>query len=97
MVLTLAFTPGAETMLVVKNGTRSGSPAGWATTFGILGGTLLHAVISTLGLSIVLAQSTTLFQFIKLLGALYLVWLGLQAFRQLPDSQTDENLTKLAI
>ena len=84
-------------MLVVKNGTRSGSPAGWATTFGILGGTLLHAVISALGLSIVLAQSTTLFQFIKVLGALYLVWLGLHAFRQLPDSQTDENLTKLAI
>ena len=55
VVLTLAFTPGAETMLVVKNGTRSGSPAGWATTFGILGGTLLHAVVSALGLSIVLA------------------------------------------
>ena len=44
-----------------------------------------------------LAQSATLFQFIKLLGALYLVWLGLQAFRQLPDSQTDDNLTKLVV
>ena len=57
----------------------------------------MHAVISALGLSIVLAQSATLFQFIKLLGALYLVWLGLQAFRQLPDSQTDDNLTKLVV
>ena len=84
-------------MLVVKNGIRSGRPAGLATTFGILGGTLLHAVISALGLSIVLAQSATLFQFIKLLGALYLVWLGLQALRQLPEPRTDENLTKLAI
>ena len=55
VVLTLTLTPGADTMLVVKNGTRSGSPAGWATTFGILGGTLLHAVVSALGLSIVLA------------------------------------------
>jgi RhtB (resistance to homoserine/threonine) family protein len=83
-------------MLVVKNGIRSGSPAGWATTFGILGGTLLHAMISALGLSMVLAQSATLFQFIKLLGALYLIWLGLQALRQLPEPQTDENRTKLA-
>ena len=97
VVTALAFTPGADTMLVVKNGIRSGRPAGWATTFGILGGTLLHAVISALGLSTVLAQSATLFQFIKLLGALYLIWLGLQALRKVPEPQTDENLTKLAI
>ena len=96
VVAALAFTPGADTMLVVKNGIRSVSPAGWATTFGILGGTLANA-ISALGLSIVLAQSATLFQFIKLLGALYLVWLGLQAFRGFRICRTDDNLTKLAI
>ena len=60
VVAALAFTPGADTMLVVKNGIRSGSPAGWATTFGILGGTLLHAMISALGLSMVLALSNSL-------------------------------------
>ena len=53
-------------------------------------------MISALGLSIVLAQSAALFQSIKLFGALYLVWLGLQALRQLPEPQTDEKLTKLA-
>ena len=53
-------------------------------------------MISALGLSILLAQSATLFQSIKLFGALYLVWLGLQALRQLPEPQTDEKLTKLA-
>ena len=89
VVAALAFTPGADTMLVVKNGIRSGRPAGWATTFGVLGGTLLHAVISALGLSIVLAQSATLFQFIKLLGALYLIWLGLQALRQVVQAILD--------
>jgi threonine/homoserine/homoserine lactone efflux protein len=67
VVAALAFTPGADTMLVFKNGIRSGSPAGWATTFGILGGTLLHSVISVLGLSMVMAQSATLFQFIKMI------------------------------
>ena len=54
-------------MLVVKNGIRSASPARWTTTFGILGGTLLHSVISVLGLSMVMAQSATLFQFIKMI------------------------------
>lgn len=60
-------------MLVVKNGIQSVSQEGWATTFGILGRTLLHTVISALRLSIVLTQLATLFQFSKLLGALYLV------------------------
>ena len=55
VVTALTFTPWADTMLVVKNGIWSGSPAGWATIFGILRGTLLHAVVSALGLSIVLA------------------------------------------
>ena len=36
VVAVLAFTLGANTMLVVKNGIRSGSPACWATTFEIL-------------------------------------------------------------
>ena len=60
-------------MLVVKNGIRSVSEEGWATTFGILGSTLLHTVISALRLSIVLTKLATLFQFSKLLEALYLV------------------------
>lgn len=74
----LAVTPGADTMLVMKNSIRSGSAAGWATTLGILGGTVVHAVISALGIFVIVAQSETLFQIIKGLGALYLVWLGLQ-------------------
>jgi threonine/homoserine/homoserine lactone efflux protein len=78
VVAALAFTPGADTMLVFKNGIRSGSPAGWATTFGILGGTLLHALISALGLSMVLAQSATLFQFIKMILIGLGVWLALE-------------------
>jgi len=77
----LAVTPGADTMLVLKNGLRAGGGAGWATTFGILIGTLFHAAISALGISTILAQSETLFQLVKGLGAFYLIWLGLQALR----------------
>jgi RhtB (resistance to homoserine/threonine) family protein len=77
----LAVTPGSDTMLVLKNGLRAGGGAGWATTFGVLIGTLFHAAISALGISAILAQSETLFQLVKGLGALYLIWLGLQALR----------------
>jgi RhtB (resistance to homoserine/threonine) family protein len=92
----LAVTPGADTMLVMKNGIRFGSGAGWATTFGILSGTVIHAVISALGISVIVAQSATLFRLIKGLGALYLVWLGIQALRsagKIPSTEgTGRNL-----
>jgi RhtB (resistance to homoserine/threonine) family protein len=92
----LAITPGADTMLVMKNSMRFGSAAGWATTIGILGGTLVHALISALGISVILTQSEALFQLVKALGALYLVWLGIQALSsagQRPqDDQTGKNL-----
>ena len=78
----LAVTPGADTLLVMKNAVRSGNRAGWATTFGVLGGTLVHAVVSALGLSVIVTQSATLFELIKVAGALYLVWLGIQALQR---------------
>ncbi|WP_164513251.1 LysE family translocator [Thiosocius teredinicola] len=92
VAVVLAVTPGADTMLVMKNGIRSGSGAGWATTFGVLAGTLIHAVISALGISVVVAQSEALFHSIKLLGALYLVWLGIQALRSSGRTQASQNV-----
>jgi len=77
----LAVTPGADTLLVLKNCVSLGNRAGWLTTLGILTGTLVHAVISALGISVIVARSDTVFQLIKGLGALYLVWLGVQAIR----------------
>lgn len=79
---TLAMTPGADTLLVIKNTLRSGYAAGWSTTLGIVSGTLSHAILSGVGLSVVLAQSDRVFLVIKALGAGYLVWLGIQALRQ---------------
>lgn len=85
----LAVTPGVDTMLVMKNAVRHGRAAGWATTFGVLGGTLVHALVSALGISVVLSQSETAYQVVKGLGALYLVWLGVQAFRSAGERSAD--------
>lgn len=85
---TLAMTPGADTLLVIKNTLRSGYAAGWSTTLGIVSGTLSHAILSGVGLSVVLAQSDRVFLVIKALGAGYLVWLGIQALRQANITET---------
>ncbi|GGX40171.1 LysE family translocator [Saccharospirillum salsuginis] len=93
----LAITPGADTLLVIKNSVRAGSRAGWATTWGILAGVMAHALLSALGLSVILAQSDRLFFVIKSLGAVYLVWLGCKALWQSsrPLPHADPNSVQL--
>ncbi len=94
----LALTPGADTMLVIKNTLHSGKQAGWATTLGILSGTLFHALVSALGISVIIAQSEFMFQLIKVAGAGYLIWLGIQTLRSIRhagDSVTDQKRKRL--
>src|SRR5512143_2399913 len=75
----LTLSPGPDTMLVVRNVLRGGRRDGVATTFGICTGLFLHATLSALGVSIILIHSATAFHFVKLAGACYLTWLGLQS------------------
>jgi RhtB (resistance to homoserine/threonine) family protein len=77
----LTVTPGADTMLVVRNVVRGGRHDGVVTTLGICCGVFVHAVLSALGVSVVLMHSATAFHVIKLAGAGYLIWLGAQSLR----------------
>src|SRR5262245_48040897 len=75
----LTVTPGADTMLVVRNVLRGGARDGVVTAFGACSGLFLHAVLSAVGVSAILMHSATVFQAMKIVGGCYLVWLGLQA------------------
>jgi len=79
VVAALVLTPGADTMLVVRNVLRGGRRDGVVTTLGICSGLFVHAALSALGVSIVLLHSATAFHVVKLAGAGYLVWLGLRS------------------
>jgi RhtB (resistance to homoserine/threonine) family protein len=78
----LTVTPGADTMLVVRNVMARGRRAGVVTTLGICSGLFVHATFSALGLSLVLARSAAAFGIAKLVGAGYLTWLGVQSLRR---------------
>jgi RhtB (resistance to homoserine/threonine) family protein len=78
----LTLTPGADTMLVMRNVMARGRSAGLFTTLGSCCGVFLHATLSALGLSLILVRSATAFEVVKWLGAGYLIWLGVQALRQ---------------
>jgi RhtB (resistance to homoserine/threonine) family protein len=77
----LTVAPGADTMLVVRNVLRGGRRDGFFTTAGICSGLYVHALFSALGVSLILTQSATAFTVMKIAGACYLGWLGLQSLR----------------
>lgn len=85
VVFLLIITPGADTMLVIRNVLTRGPGAGVITTIGGCGGLLVHALISALGLSVILVHSATAFEIVKLLGAGYLIYLGLATLRRSAD------------
>jgi RhtB (resistance to homoserine/threonine) family protein len=77
----LTVAPGADTMLVVRNVLRGGRCDGLFSMAGICTGLYVHALLSALGVSIILMHSATAFTVMKIAGACYLAWLGLQSLR----------------
>jgi RhtB (resistance to homoserine/threonine) family protein len=75
----LTLSPGPDTMLVLRNTLRGGRGDGWRTTLGICVGLIVHATLSSAGLSVILVRSAAAFSVVKMIGAAYLVWLGLQS------------------
>lgn len=84
----LTISPGADTMLVIRSVLARGRGAGIMTTFGICCGLFVHATLSAAGLSLILVRSALAFEMLKLAGAAYLIFLGLQSLRQLTVSGT---------
>lgn len=77
--LLLAVTPGPDMLLVVRSAARHGRRHGLATMAGVNSGLLVHAAAAAAGLSAILATSSAAFTVVKLVGAGYLLVLGLRA------------------
>jgi threonine/homoserine/homoserine lactone efflux protein len=77
----LLAIPGPTVMLVVSYALGRGRATGWATVPGVTLGDFTAMTLSLLGAGAVLAASASLFTALKLLGAAYLVWLGIQLWR----------------
>jgi homoserine/homoserine lactone efflux protein len=77
----LIITPGPIVTLVIATGAREGMRAALTTVVGTTLGNALLLVAIAFGLSWVVRNATTLFEILRWIGAAYLIWLGIQAWR----------------
>src|SRR5688500_20216874 len=77
--LLLNLTPGNDMLYIISRSTGQGVKAGIVSAFGIMAGSLVHIAAAVIGLSAILASSALAFNLVKFIGAIYLIYLGLQA------------------
>jgi threonine/homoserine/homoserine lactone efflux protein len=81
LAVALVLTPGPDTMLVVGNASRRGFRAGMAAASGIMLGGVWYMALCGFGFLSILNAVPSLFTIVKIAGALYLAWLGIQLLR----------------
>lgn len=79
-VFTIA--PGPDSIMLLGRALGQGRMAGVAAAAGCALGILITSVLVAAGLSAVVAASETLFLALRAVGAVYLVWVGIQAIRR---------------
>ncbi|MGD9365096.1 MAG: LysE family translocator [Desulfobacteraceae bacterium] len=82
MVLLLTIIPGPNTALILRTVPQNGRRTGILNLVGIVSGFYMHGIISTLGLSALILKTSQAFFAVKLLGPIYLLYLGVTSLWQ---------------
>lgn len=77
-----SFAPGSGTVNSISNGMVYGARKSMASILGLQAGMAVHIVLVGVGLGTLVAQSEMAFAVIKWIGVAYLVWLGIQKWRE---------------
>ena len=79
--LLLNITPGPDTLYIIGRSSTQGLRGGAVAALGVGTGALVHICAAALGLSAILAASATAFTVVKIVGAAYLVYVGISLIR----------------
>jgi threonine/homoserine/homoserine lactone efflux protein len=80
--LALKLTPGPDMALTLTRGMTQGFRVAWLSVLGTFAAGFVQIPLIVLGLAAIFKESPTLFMAVKLMGALYLVYLGARAIRR---------------
>ncbi|MFF5531437.1 LysE family translocator [Streptomyces cinerochromogenes] len=83
------IAPGADFAMIVRNSYLYGRRTGLFAATGVAAGVLVHVTYTMLGVGLLIASSTFLFTVIKLIGAAYLVYIGVRTFRTRGEVKVD--------
>lgn len=79
VVCGLFLIPGPAVLLLITRTAHEGTKTGFITGLGIATGDFLHVLVAAVGISAILMTSPAAFTIIKIAGAAYLVYMGIQA------------------
>ncbi|WP_349921250.1 LysE family translocator [Aeromonas veronii] len=85
-----AISPGPSLALIIRNTVQGGQGHGVVTALGHGLGVGIYALITALGLSVLITQTPLLFDIIRYVGAAFLAWLGIKALLAKPASGSAE-------
>ncbi|MGY0425221.1 MAG: LysE family translocator [Polaribacter sp.] len=77
----LVISPGPDNMLVLTQSIVYGKKFGLVTVFGLMSGCIIHTTLVAFGISAIIKENEELFFIIKLLGALYLLFLAYKVYK----------------
>ena len=81
----LTFSPGPDIIYVLVRSMAFGYRQGIVTALGLVSGILIHTCLVAFGVSAIIKQSDSLFLLIKILGAVYLLYLAYQVYKSDPE------------
>lgn len=84
--LIVLLIPGLGVMYVMARSVSQGTRAGLLSVLGLSSGALLHVFAATVGLSAILLASPAAFGIVKILGAGYLIFLGVRTMLARPQA-----------
>ncbi|MFD2917582.1 LysE family translocator [Psychroserpens luteus] len=94
----LSLSPGPDNIYVLMQSIVNGKKYGLATVAGLISGCLVHTTLVAFGVSAIIKESDTLFFIIKLLGALYLLFLAFKVYKSSSElSLNSENVPKKSL
>lgn len=93
----LVILPGPDTLVVVRNLVRGGRRGGTATAIGVLTGLLVWIAAAVAGISAVLRASRVGYDALRVVGAVYLVWVGVNAMRHRKASDETDPATRRSL
>jgi threonine/homoserine/homoserine lactone efflux protein len=78
----LVALPGPAVIYIVTRGVAHGRRGAFVSMLGVEAGNYVEVIAATVGLAAIIASSATVFTAVKLIGAAYLIWLGIRALTE---------------